>query len=158
MHSAGLELTKLTYARLEDNLIRHRGDRTVYNENFCFSDQHRKLRGEFYFSLDGGEGEPMGIECEREQREQVRRSRPSELRRFGGHRKPQQEDGTRRPTTGTHIIMRAAIVFFIFRVTLPRQQYNMLLTSLIFVEFVEELYTLHGKRPAAIFNLQARAS
>ena len=28
MHSAGLELTKLTYTRLEDNLIRHRGDRT----------------------------------------------------------------------------------------------------------------------------------
>ena len=26
MHSAGLELTKLTYTRLEDNLIRHRGD------------------------------------------------------------------------------------------------------------------------------------
>ena len=26
MHSAGLELTKLTYSRLEDNLIRHRGD------------------------------------------------------------------------------------------------------------------------------------
>ena len=30
MHSAGLELTKLTYTRLEDNLIRHRGDRYVY--------------------------------------------------------------------------------------------------------------------------------
>ena len=30
MHSAGLELTKLTYTRLEDNLIRHRGDRLVY--------------------------------------------------------------------------------------------------------------------------------
>ena len=29
MHSAGLELTKLTYTRLEDNLIRHRGDRLV---------------------------------------------------------------------------------------------------------------------------------
>ena len=29
MHSAGLELTKLTYTRLEDNLIRHRGDRQV---------------------------------------------------------------------------------------------------------------------------------
>ena len=29
MHSAGLELTKLTCARLEDNLIRHRGDRYV---------------------------------------------------------------------------------------------------------------------------------
>ena len=27
MHSAGLELMKLIYTRLEDNLIRHRGDR-----------------------------------------------------------------------------------------------------------------------------------
>ena len=27
MHSARLELPKLTYTRLEDNLIRHRGDR-----------------------------------------------------------------------------------------------------------------------------------
>ena len=27
MHSAGLELTKLTYTGLEDNLTRHRGDR-----------------------------------------------------------------------------------------------------------------------------------
>ena len=34
----------------------------------------------------------------------------------------------------------------------------MLLTPLIFVEFLEELYTLHGKRLAAIFNFQARAS
>ena len=31
MHSAGLELTKLTYTRLEDNLIRHRGDRLYVN-------------------------------------------------------------------------------------------------------------------------------
>ena len=30
MHSAGLELTKLTYTRLEDNLIRHRGEATGY--------------------------------------------------------------------------------------------------------------------------------
>ena len=30
MHSAGLELTKLTYTRLEDTLIRHRGDRLPY--------------------------------------------------------------------------------------------------------------------------------
>ena len=30
-HSAGLELTKLTYnTRLEDNLIRYRGDRLIY--------------------------------------------------------------------------------------------------------------------------------
>ena len=28
-HSGGFELTKLTYTRLEDNLIRHRGDRLV---------------------------------------------------------------------------------------------------------------------------------
>ena len=30
MHSAGLELTKLTSIRLEDNLIRHRGDRILH--------------------------------------------------------------------------------------------------------------------------------
>ena len=30
MHSTGLELTKLTYTRLEDNLIRNRGDRHMY--------------------------------------------------------------------------------------------------------------------------------
>ena len=30
MHSAGLKLTQLTYTRLEDNLIRHRGDRLHY--------------------------------------------------------------------------------------------------------------------------------
>ena len=30
MHSSVLELTKLTYTRLEDNLIRHRGDRMMY--------------------------------------------------------------------------------------------------------------------------------
>ena len=36
MQSAGLELTKLTYTRLEDNLIRHRGDRlTILCIRFC---------------------------------------------------------------------------------------------------------------------------
>ena len=30
MHSGGFELTKLTYTRLEDNLIRHLGDRIVF--------------------------------------------------------------------------------------------------------------------------------
>ena len=29
MHSGGFELTKLTHTRLEDNLIRHRGDRYI---------------------------------------------------------------------------------------------------------------------------------
>ena len=31
MHSGGFELTKLTYTRLENNLIRHRGDRHLYD-------------------------------------------------------------------------------------------------------------------------------
>ena len=36
MHSAGLELTKLTFTRLEDNLIRHRSDRHLCSPaNFC---------------------------------------------------------------------------------------------------------------------------
>ena len=30
MHSRGLDLTKLTYTRFEDNLIRHRGDRELH--------------------------------------------------------------------------------------------------------------------------------
>ena len=37
LHSAGLELTKLTYTRLEDNLIRHRGDRIMLQQRCtCF--------------------------------------------------------------------------------------------------------------------------
>ena len=36
MHSAGLELTRLTYTRLEDNLIRHRGDRYTPVRVVCF--------------------------------------------------------------------------------------------------------------------------
>ena len=48
------------------------------NENFCFLDQHRKLREASCFFLGGGEGESIGIECGQEQ---VRRSGPSELRR-----------------------------------------------------------------------------
>ena len=39
MHSGGFELTKLIYTRLEDNLIRHRGDRCTYHIShitFCF--------------------------------------------------------------------------------------------------------------------------
>ena len=53
--------------------------------------------------------------------------------------------------------MRAAIVFFpgLF---LRGSSTTYMLTSPIFVEFVEELYTLHGERPAANFNFQARAS
>ena len=35
MHSGGFELTKLAYTRLEDNLIRHRGDRLYYTTMTC---------------------------------------------------------------------------------------------------------------------------
>ena len=35
MHSAGPELTKLAYTRLEDSLIRHRSDRLMYNASVC---------------------------------------------------------------------------------------------------------------------------
>ena len=44
MHSAGLELTKLTYTRLEDSLIRHRGDRPPY----------------YNATIGGGGGVPFG--------------------------------------------------------------------------------------------------
>ena len=48
MHSAGLELTKLTYTGLEDNLIRHRGDR--------HKDTGRRLPVELQCSLSGSAG------------------------------------------------------------------------------------------------------
>ena len=81
---------------------------------------------------------PIGTE---RQREQVRMSRPSELRRRGGHGEPQPEDGTRRPTNRTNtIITRAAIVFF--HCFFTRQQYNILLPSLISV-VLAMLYPLH---------------
>ena len=41
-----------------------------------------------------------------------------------------------------------------FSGSFTRQWYNMLLTSLIFVDFAEELCTLHGERPAANFNFR----
>ena len=41
MRSGGLELAKLTYTRLEDNLIRHRGDRVLRPENVRFRIQKR---------------------------------------------------------------------------------------------------------------------
>ena len=37
MHSKGFELTKLTYTRLDDNLIRHRGDRLHPNHGCILS-------------------------------------------------------------------------------------------------------------------------
>ena len=43
MHSAGLEFTKLTYTRLENNLIRHRGDRS--RRRAC-QDSFREHRGD----------------------------------------------------------------------------------------------------------------
>ena len=46
IHSAGLELTKLTYTRLEDNLVRHGGDRyTILDVNLI---RHRGDRPIYY--------------------------------------------------------------------------------------------------------------
>ena len=83
------------------------------NENFCFSDHHRASCEEQFVFWDGEEGEPIGIE---RQREQVRMSGHGELRRWGGHREPQQEDGTRRPTTRTHTPSSREQRSFFFRV------------------------------------------
>ena len=38
MHSGGLELTKLTHTKLEDNLIRYQGDRNMYLNKTIFGD------------------------------------------------------------------------------------------------------------------------
>ena len=46
MHSAGLELTKLTYTRLEDNLIRHRGDRLIPSPRIDPSGQRSALNAQ----------------------------------------------------------------------------------------------------------------
>ena len=40
MHSEGLELTKLTYTRLEDNLICHRGGRLTYTPRGAYNCLH----------------------------------------------------------------------------------------------------------------------
>ena len=47
MHSAGLELTKLTYIRLEDNLIRHRGDRSIQVCECAFALHQEQKRDHF---------------------------------------------------------------------------------------------------------------
>ena len=82
-----------------------------WTRTFVFHISTARCAEHFVF-WDGGEGEPTGIE---RQREQVPMSGPSELRQRGGHGEPQHEDGTRSPTTRTHtIVTRAAIVFFSF--------------------------------------------
>ena len=49
MHSAGLELTKLNYTRLEDNiLIRHRGDRLLRIRDACYD---REVRTTLFLSF-----------------------------------------------------------------------------------------------------------
>ena len=54
MHSAGLELAKLIYTRLEVNLIRHRGDRSYPVISHTASDERgRRL----LFEWQGGKGD-----------------------------------------------------------------------------------------------------
>ena len=43
MHSGGFELTKLTYTRLEDNLIRHRGDRLIRAPDPCYPTKSHRI-------------------------------------------------------------------------------------------------------------------
>ena len=43
MHSGGFELAKLTYSRLEDNLIRHRGDPLICNPGTSTQWSHRPI-------------------------------------------------------------------------------------------------------------------
>ena len=41
VHSGGFELTKLTYTRLEDNLIRHRGDPgSIWGSQISFNEEY----------------------------------------------------------------------------------------------------------------------
>ena len=68
MHSAGLELTKLTYTRLEDNLIRHRGDRLPwlalpYISTPPYSDRH--IGGPPLVQLDESEEAVTGQDVDR---------------------------------------------------------------------------------------------
>ena len=48
-HSAGLELPKLTYTRLEDNLIRHRGDRLVSTQLWHTKEPIGRVMGNMTF-------------------------------------------------------------------------------------------------------------
>ena len=50
MHSGGFELTKLTYTRLEDNLIRHRGDRSTMHYQLDHYVREAAL-AEFFFPV-----------------------------------------------------------------------------------------------------------
>ena len=53
MHSGGFELTKLTYTRLEDNLIRHPGDRTLCYSVIQFNPfSHHTPTFVWHFELD----------------------------------------------------------------------------------------------------------
>ena len=43
MHSGGLELTKLTYTRLEDNLVRHGGDRVLIRSHLDLKSSPKRM-------------------------------------------------------------------------------------------------------------------
>ena len=56
MHSGGFELAKMTYTRLEDNLIRHRGDRqppTGAQPSFAYIGQ-KNVRDNYQHNGGGG--------------------------------------------------------------------------------------------------------
>ena len=56
MHSGGFELTKLTYTKLEDDLIRHWGDRLTILTTSCLSDwETRWLDETSTWAREGGQ-------------------------------------------------------------------------------------------------------
>ena len=72
MHSAGLELTQLTYTSLENSLIRHRGDRPLlYHPRYCCNAEYPPLPTlaiTVFFSAKMGAffyRSCVGIECKR---------------------------------------------------------------------------------------------
>ena len=68
IHSGGFELTKLTYTRLEDNLIRHRGDRqyvrNMYKDRALGGPAlHNSCAKRTCLREGGGNGPHQEVEC-----------------------------------------------------------------------------------------------
>ena len=55
LHAGGFELTKLTYIRLEDNLIRHWGDRHKKRDELCDHQPRDMRHTSLYIQQDGSD-------------------------------------------------------------------------------------------------------
>ena len=125
------------------------------NENFCFSDQHRKLRGAFILSFGTGEkGNRLELSVNESKCECAGRASQGDEAAMENHSRRTTHAETHDPYAHRHHESSDRLFSWFFYEAVVQ---HMLLTSLIFVELVE-LYTFHGKRPPAIFNFQARTS